>query len=69
MTHEGMGGRSSGLKTRSVPICASKYSLNDSTPTTARTMPPSPLQNTAASNTPAMEYAQAAPSRYGNNPA
>ena len=63
MTASDIGGRSSELKTRSVPIRESKYSLKASTPTTASTTPARPLQKIGASNRPAMAYAQAAPSR------
>ena len=64
-----IGGRSAGLKIRSVPMRASKYSLNASTPTTERPIPASPTQNTNASKRPAMAKAHAAPSRYGSTPA
>ena len=53
-TQPDIGGKSAGLNTRSVPIRESKYSLNDSTPTTASTTPPRPLQKIAASNAPAI---------------
>ncbi len=43
-TASDIGGRSAGLKTRSVPMRASKYSLKASTPTTASTTPARPLQ-------------------------
>ncbi len=48
------GGSSAGLKTRSVPMRASKYSLNASTPITESVTPKRPLQNTAASKRPAI---------------
>jgi hypothetical protein len=56
-------GRSAGLKTRSVPMRASKYSLKASTPTTDSTTPERPVQNAAASNVLATPQAHAAPSR------
>jgi hypothetical protein len=58
-----IGGRSSGLKTRSVPMRDSKYSLNASTPTTESTTPNRPPRKTGPSNAPAIAYAHAAPSR------
>jgi hypothetical protein len=52
------------LNTRSVPIRESKYSLNASTPTTAKITPARPLQNATASKAPPPRaYAHAAPSR------
>src|SRR5437762_10758936 len=58
--HSGMYSSSLGLKTRSVPIFASKYSLKDSTPTTDRKMPKKPSQKTPVRNCPSTPYAHAA---------
>jgi hypothetical protein len=62
-TAGGIAGRSAGLKTRSVPSRASKYSLNASTPMTESTTPPRPAQNIGASKRPSIAHAHAAPSR------
>ncbi len=51
-TASDIGGSSAGLKTRSVPMRESKYSLNASTPTTASTTPARPLKKSVASNRP-----------------
>src|SRR5688500_12087876 len=58
-----MGGTSAGLKMRSVPMRASKYSLNASTPITESVTPPSPIQNAVASKRVENENAHAAPRR------